>query len=113
MMRLRRFAIAVLASVTVVVGSLATPSTASAMDCMSARVVEDLYSFTACRLIPFGQQRVRVLVWQGRRHHGRLRLEASDSIDSHRATVTRARFSAHAALPRRSTTGCHLNRSRR
>ena len=50
MTTLRRFAIAMLASATVVAGSLATPSTASAMDCMYARTVEDLYDFTAWAL---------------------------------------------------------------
>ena len=54
MMRLRRFAIAVLASVTIVVGSLATPSTASAMDCMSAGVVENIYTTTAWALTGMG-----------------------------------------------------------
>ena len=46
MMRLRRFAIAVLAAATVVVGSLATPSTASAMDCNSAQVLKSIYYMT-------------------------------------------------------------------
>ena len=55
MMRLRRFAIAVLASVTIVVGSLATPSTASAMDCTSAKVVENIYVTTAWALTGMGR----------------------------------------------------------
>ena len=64
MMRLRRFAIAVLASVTIVVGSLATPSTASAMDCRSAAVVGDFYHFTAWALWLMGSSESRY--WSGK-----------------------------------------------
>ena len=46
MTRLRRFAIAVIAAATVVIGSLATPSTASAMDCSSAKVLQGIYRMT-------------------------------------------------------------------
>jgi hypothetical protein len=67
MMRLNRFAIAVLASATVVVGSLATPSTASAMDCMSAGVVEDIYTTTAWALTGMGRF-AEAMYWLGKAH---------------------------------------------
>ena len=75
MMRLKRFAITVLASATVAVGSLATPSTASAMDCTSAKVVENIYVTTAWALTGMGRYaEAMVLFRQGRGHRGRLRL---------------------------------------
>ena len=65
MTRLRRFAIAMLAAATVVVGSLATPSTASAMDCRSARLVEDIYQMTAFAFFQLGMP-ISGAYWYGK-----------------------------------------------
>jgi len=65
MMRLRRFAIAVFAAATVVVGSLTTPSTASAMDCSSAQMLKSIYQMTGDALFYLGKF-TNATYWYGR-----------------------------------------------
>ena len=65
MTRLRRFAIAVFAAATVVVGSLATPSTASAMDCSTARVLQGIYRMTGEAFFYMGMP-TNATYWYGR-----------------------------------------------
>ena len=65
MMRSRRFAIAMLAAATVVVGSLATPSTASAMDCSTARVLQSIYYMTGEAFFYMGKP-TSATYWYGR-----------------------------------------------
>ena len=67
MTRPRRFAISMLAAATVVVGSLATPSPASAMDCSSARVLQGIYRMTGDALFYMGLS-TNATYWYGRAH---------------------------------------------
>ena len=65
MMRLKRFAITVLAAATVVVGSLATPSTASAMDCSTATALKSIYYMTGDAFFYLGKW-TSATYWYGR-----------------------------------------------